>query len=105
MSSVLLQINTPQLQPFYGVALLLVGVLVVAVAVLWVAFHRQIRFHRYELVDIIFKTIEAMNLVSNNLEKLRDANEDDAQLLREAFERLRSDLIQKLNSLDPKSAK
>ena len=71
----------------------------------WWTYYKRDRSNRYELMDIIFKTMEAMNLVSNNLDKLRDANEDDAQRLREQLDRLRSEFLLKLDNLVPKSSK
>ncbi len=71
----------------------------------WWTYYRRDRSNRYELMDIIFKTMEAMNLVSNNLDKLRDANEDDAASLREKLDRLRTEFLLKLDNLAPKSQK
>lgn len=71
----------------------------------WWTHNKRDRLNRYELIDIIFKTMEAMNLVSNNLDKLRDANEDDAQRIREHLDRLRSEFLLKLDNLAPKSTK
>lgn len=81
---------------------LLTGGLAAAVVVLWWAFYRKTNEYTGRLMEIALKSAEGMTLVGNNLDKLRDASEDDIALLRQDFERLRSEVLQELRNLAKK---
>lgn len=84
---------------------LLTGALAVAVVALWWSHQRQSERDRAALMDIILKNVEAMNLIGNNIERLRDANEDDMRSLADGIERLRIDFVSKLDTLAQKFIK
>lgn len=84
---------------------LLTGALAAAVVALWLAFMRRAERDRRELLDIILKNVEAMNLIGNNIERLRDANEDDMRSLADGLERLRQDFVIRFDTLAQKIKK
>lgn len=81
---------------------LLTGGMAIIIVVLWWAFYRKTNEYTAKLMDVALKSAEGMNLVGNNLDKLRDASEDDIALLRQDFERLRAEVLQKLDNLAKK---
>lgn len=81
---------------------LLTGGLALAVVVLWWAFYRKTNEYTGRLMEIALKSADAMNLIANNLNRLRDANEDDIASLRQDFERLRTEVLSKIDSFAKK---
>ena len=78
---------------------LLTGALAVAVVTLFGVYYKKTNEYASSIMDVALKCADAMNLIANNLDKLRDASEDDIVLLRQDFERLRSEILGKLDNL------
>lgn len=81
---------------------LLTGGLAVAVVVLWWAFYRKTNEYSSRLMEVALKSADAMTLVGNNLDKLRDASEDDIAKIAEGLERLRTEVLLELRNLAKK---
>jgi len=81
---------------------LLTGALTIAVVTLFGVYYKKTNEYTGNIMDVAMKCADAMNLIANNLDKLRDASEDDIVLLRQDFERLRSEILGKLDNLAKK---
>lgn len=81
---------------------LLTGALTIAVVTLFGVYYKKTGEYTGRIMDVALKCADAMNLIANNLDKLRDASEDDIALLRQDFERLRTEVLGKLDNLAKK---